>query len=197
MRSFALSAIAFLTLGVFSSAAPTPVPRDVVAVVAADVAADVKIRRDSSEDKCLDSILDGVVSAIDPILKEIREFFDSYILSPLSLTQSYLEHLEGEVTTKVITPLLEDVKEILSSAIEDVKEITGDSSDSILKSVGGLLDINGVAKLISKVLTVCTSHLSSLVQGYSIHRPDRPHSRQSRPRACFFRRKGRYPFTSV
>ena len=163
MRSFALSAIAFLTLGVFSSAAPIPMPGDVAAAVDANVPVTVNARSDSSEDKCLDSILDGVVSGIDPILKKIGEFFDSYIFSSLPLTRPCLEHLNKDVTTQVMTPLLEEVKEILSSAIEDVKEITGHSSDSILKSVGGLLDINGVAKLISKVLTVRTFHSSSSV----------------------------------
>ena len=163
MRSFALSAIAFLTLGVFSSAAPIPVPGDVAAAVDANVPVTVNARSDSSEDKCLDSILDGVVSAIDPILKKIGEFFDSYIFSSLPLTRPCLEHLGKDVTTQDITPLLKEVTKTLSSAIEDVKEITGHSSDSILKSVGGLLDINGVAKLISKVLTVRTFHSSSSV----------------------------------
>jgi len=147
MRSFALTALAFLTLGVFSFAAPTPVTgdRDVTVVANADVPVNVNVRRDDSEDKCLDSILDDVVSAVDSVLEKI-------------------DHLEGEVTTAVITPLLKEVKEILNSAIKDVKGLTDLSSNSLLKTVGGLLDIDGVAELLGNVLTVVL-HLVKVVLG--------------------------------
>ena len=77
MRSFALTALAFLTFGVFASAAPaTP---DYKAK-----ATDVK--RSSSSDKCLDSILTELVSEVDAIIVEISEFCDSCAKSLLLLT---------------------------------------------------------------------------------------------------------------
>ena len=77
MRSFALTALAFLTLGAFSAAAPTPYHGDDVGLidVDADVHAGVDIlkRGSSSHGKTLDAILDGVVSEVDGIISEISE----------------------------------------------------------------------------------------------------------------------------
>ena len=80
MRSFALSALAFLTLGVFSSAAPTPVDAN-SNTARSDSSVNVLHRAASTEDKGLGSILNGVVSEIEPIIEEISKLFYSRILS--------------------------------------------------------------------------------------------------------------------
>jgi len=80
MRSFALAALTFLTLGVFSFAAPTPSRNDGAIVdIKADVDADVSIlkRADSDDDKCVESILQGVIDVVDEVIVEISEWFST------------------------------------------------------------------------------------------------------------------------
>ena len=76
MRSFALSALAFLTLGAFSAAAPTPVARSpsVVSIKVGkrvDVATGKRGSSKDDDDKCLGDILDGVISDVTDIIDEI------------------------------------------------------------------------------------------------------------------------------
>jgi len=78
MRSFGLAALTFLTLGIFSFAAPTPVPNG--GLVNADVKADVEVnvKRGDHEshgdhDLSLVDILDEVVESVEVIIDKIRE----------------------------------------------------------------------------------------------------------------------------
>ena len=95
MRGFTLSALAFLSFGIFAFAAPVPMPGggslidvDVDAdvdvrvrdIIKADVNADVDVRVRDSNDQCLDGIISGVISDVGNVIDEIGGFFDS---SPL------------------------------------------------------------------------------------------------------------------
>ena len=172
MRSFALSALAFLTLGAFSTAAPTPVARSPAKVgVAATVQTRAEVatgKRGSSkddDDKCLGDILDGIISDVTEIIDEICKLFNFYTLSLLLLTLYCVACIEVEITVEIIEPILKKVTTILSVAIEEVKCLDGLSVGSILKTVTGLLDLDAVVKLIADLL--CVSVLSLPSSGLS------------------------------
>ena len=55
----------------------------------------------------------------------------------------------------ILTPILEDVKEILGDLVEDVEALVGVAIDDILACDTGLLDVNGLANLLSELLHVC------------------------------------------
>ena len=79
MRSFALAALTFLTLGIFSFAAPLPNGSNSRGLVDVEVEADVDVRvkrADShNDDKCLDSILNEVIEVVEVVIDEISESF--------------------------------------------------------------------------------------------------------------------------
>ena len=95
MRSFALAALAFLTLGVFSFAAPTPIlnDREILIeindreslietndhenLIEIDAEAEAWVKRADSydNDKCLDSILHEVIETIEVVIDEISKLF--------------------------------------------------------------------------------------------------------------------------
>ena len=90
MRGFTLSALAFLSFGIFAFAAPVPMPGggslidvDVNAdvdvrvrdIIKADVNADVDVRVRDSNDECLDGIISGVISDVGNVIDEIGGFF--------------------------------------------------------------------------------------------------------------------------
>jgi len=84
MRSFALVALTFLTLGIFSFAAPVPNGGNSDGLVTVDVDADVDIdilkRADSHDnDKCLDSILHEVIEVVEVVIDEISELLSILI----------------------------------------------------------------------------------------------------------------------
>jgi hypothetical protein len=73
MRSFALTALTFLTLGVFSYAAPI-VKVDDGSLVKVDADAGVTVRDNSSkDDKCLEDVINGVVHDVEKVLDEISK----------------------------------------------------------------------------------------------------------------------------
>ena len=66
-----------------------------------------------------------------------------------------LEKIEGELTKEIIEPLLEKVIKILEDAIKAVKALVGLDTDSLLKSVTGiLLDLDAVVKIVADLLCV-------------------------------------------
>ena len=66
-----------------------------------------------------------------------------------------LEKIEGELTKEIIEPLLEKVIKILEDAIKAVKALVGLDTDSLLKSVTGiLLDLDDVVKIVADLLCV-------------------------------------------
>ena len=62
----------------------------------------------------------------------------------------------SECTVEILTPILEDVKEILVEVVADVKALVGDPVDDILACDTGILDVDGLAKLLADLLHVCT-----------------------------------------
>jgi len=77
MRSFALAALAFLTLGVFSFAAPTPILNDRESLIEINAEAEAWVKRADSYDnnKCLDSILHEVIETVEVVIDEISKLF--------------------------------------------------------------------------------------------------------------------------
>ena len=66
-----------------------------------------------------------------------------------------LEKIEGELTKEIIEPLLEEVIKILEDAIKAVKALVGLDTNSLLKSVTGiLLDLDAVVKIVADLLCV-------------------------------------------
>jgi len=142
MRSFALAAFASLTFGLFCSAAPTPIANtDALALKRSVEVPSVFERsiveaRGGDEDKnTLSYILNGVVHDVEVIVEKIK----------------VVDH-----TVEALTPLLEEVKEILVCAIAAVKGLVGLDLGKILKDVvtGLVLDVKGLAALIADVLRV-------------------------------------------
>lgn len=81
--------------------------------------------------------------------------YHSYIFSFRLLISSIAADFDGkEVTTKGLEPLLEHVVDILEWAIKAVKALVGLDTNSILKTVTGLLDLSGLVQLLCDVLTV-------------------------------------------
>ena len=66
-----------------------------------------------------------------------------------------LEKIEGELTKEIIEPLLEEVIKILEDAIKAVKALVGLDTNSLLKSVTGiLLDLDAIVKIVADLLCV-------------------------------------------
>ena len=63
--------------------------------------------------------------------------------------------IEVELTVEILDPILKKVKRVIVIAIKDVKALVHLDTNSILKTVTGLLDLHGLAKLLCDVLTVC------------------------------------------
>ena len=167
MRSFILSAFATLAFGIFCSAAPTPVAGLIDADVVAEadvlglvyVGADVDVHVRGESPQSLQTILTGASSKVSPYADKISKSLFARILLR-SVSDSVHFHSEGldasECTVEILTPLLEDVKEILVEVVADVKALVGVAVDDILASDDGILDVDGLAKLLADLLHVCT-----------------------------------------
>ena len=59
-------------------------------------------------------------------------------------------------TVENVTPILTEVKGILVKVVADVKALVGVPINDILACDTGILDVNGLAKLLADLLHVCT-----------------------------------------
>jgi len=141
MRSFALSVFASLAFGIFCSAAPTP-----AGISTNVIARDLELPAEDS--KCLESVLSGVVIELSPIKEQITQL-NTVV-----------------VTVDLVEPILADIKGILECAIVDVKALAEIDINVALHSVttGVLLDVKGVAVLLSGVLHIVCFLLQLVLQ---------------------------------
>ena len=85
MRSFALAAFAFLTLGAFSAAAPTPDVRDLAKLDArADTTTIVARGGSSSSSDTLDGVLTKLVTDLEVIITDISKFIPPRLRSTVT-----------------------------------------------------------------------------------------------------------------
>lgn len=94
-----------------------------------------------------------MTTTITPIVEELSEYFALSLVTHAYYSLAYIT--SENCTVEILTPIVEELKVVITTAITEVKGLTGFTLTTVLTTVDGVvLTIAEVAELLCELLTV-------------------------------------------